>query len=289
MFRNYAKIAIRNLKRYKGFSFIIIAGLSVSISVILLILLYIQYELSFDRYHKNADQIYRVVQEFPYFYGGKNQAPITPGPMASTLMDEVPDVVTASRLLDSDDVLISYSDKNFTEKNFYFADPQLFDIFSIALIKDHPQKILNDPYSVVLSENMARKYFGDQDPIDKTIRYEDKYDFRVTGIIQNMPHNSHFRLDFVVPFDAYELIRGRKYSSWYQSAFYTYMLLHKDAHPKAVETKITAMVEKHWDGSSPPKIKYFLQPLTKIHLYSTQLMETVPRRDVKNIYFFASN
>jgi len=188
MLRNYLKIALRNLKKHKGFSFINIAGLALGIACCLLILLLIRDELSFDRFHEHRDQVYRVVNQHPgQFYMGTDFIAVTPAPLAPALMTEFPEVIKATRIDSSNEVIISYQNKRFYEDGFYWTDSHFFDVFSFPLIQGDQSKALNEPYSVIVSERMAHKYFGDEDPIGKIIALNNRYDFVVTGILKEVP------------------------------------------------------------------------------------------------------
>ncbi len=289
MLKNYLKIALRNIKRQKGFSFINIAGLSIGIAAVILILLYVQYELSFDRFHENVDRIYRVAQEFPDYHQGKNQAAITPAPLAHAIVEEYPEVISATRFVKSTETLLIYGEKSFLENNFYFTDPQTFEIFSFKLLKGDLKTALDDPYSIIVSEQMAEKYFGDEEPLGKTISYKGSHDFTVTGILKNIPRNSHLTMDFIASFETYKLLTGTDFSKWYMSSLYTYLLLREDADPLQLESKLPALLEKYWNKEKAAQYRYFIQPLSKIHLHS-QLIddEIATNSDIKLIYLFSS-
>ncbi|UCC38356.1 MAG: ABC transporter permease [Candidatus Aminicenantes bacterium] len=163
MFKNYIKTALRNISRNKANSILNIMGLAVGMAAFILILLYVQFELSFDRYHENARRIYRVVKEDPgNYYMGSNQYAVTPGPLASALIEEYPEVLSAARVENRGHPLISYGQKSFLETEIHFGDPQLLEIFSFDFMKGDPKTALEDPYSMVLSESAAAKYFGNE-------------------------------------------------------------------------------------------------------------------------------
>ena len=201
MFNNYLKIAFRNLIKHRGYSFINTMGLSVGMATFILIALYVKYEFSFDTYHKNAERIFRIAEIQPgNDYQGNDRWAVTPGPLGPTLMEDFPEVVSATRIVNRRNVLLSYQDNRFLESELYFADPETFEIFSFDLLKGDLEKALDDPFSIILSERMVEKYYGTENPIGKIIRYENRYDLMVTGIMRNIPDNSHFKMDFVVPF-----------------------------------------------------------------------------------------
>ncbi|MCP4726780.1 MAG: FtsX-like permease family protein [bacterium] len=284
MFKNYLKIAFRNIIRNKVYSLLNILGLSIGIAGCVLILIYVKYEFSFDQYHENPDSIYRVYMEFPDYYRGTNLWAGTCGPLAKTLVEEYPEVIAAARLETKDEVLISYGAKKFMEDNIIFADPEIFDVFSFELLEGNPKSVLDDPYSIIVSEKMAEKYFGKENPIGKILNFDIKYDFRITGILKNMPANSHFNMDFIIPFQVHKTITGIPFSSWYQSGLYTYILLEENASPVELEAKLPALLNKYWDGRGEPDDKFHLQLMTDIHLHSNMLNEFQANNDIKYIY-----
>ncbi len=264
MLKNYFKIAFRILKRHKGYSFINIAGLAIGLTAVILILLYIQFELSFDRYHNNAGRIYRVMRGQQ---GSGRLTPITPAPLGPALEAEFPEVVTTARFNSNRNVHISYGNKNYFENGFYFADPSTFDIFSFELLKGNPETALSNPYSIVISAATAEKYFGNENPLGKTIIYKGTQGFKVTGILKNLPENSHFTINFLVPFETLEKIYARfDIKSWGINSFYTYVLLSDDANPLELENKTPELAVKYMGEDEAKKGHFSFQPLTKIHL-----------------------
>ncbi|MFC1563334.1 ABC transporter permease [candidate division KSB1 bacterium] len=284
MFKDYLKIAVRNITRNRIYSLLNILGLSTGIAGCILILLYVKYEFSFDTYHENADRIYRVIMEFPDYYEGTNLWAGTCGPLAKTMVEEYPEVVTAGRFEMMDEVLISYGSKKFMENLVMFADPEIFEVFSFELLEGDPVKVLEDPYSIIISEDMAEKYFGNADPLGKILSFKMEYDFTVKGILKNVPENSHFRMDFIIPFQTHKTISGVPFSNWYQSGLYTYFLLREGAQPDELEAKLPALLNKYWDGRGKPEDKFHLQPLKKIHLHSNVLREIQTNNDIRYIW-----
>ena len=187
MLVNYMKIILRNIKRHKAYSLINIAGLTVGITCSLLILLFIRFETSYDRYHPNADHIYRVIFESPTEFMGTNKQAWTPGPLASALKDEFPEVLQTARIEEAGrDASLSYNNISFTEEAFFFTDPGYLKMFALPLLKGDPEASLDNPFSLLISEKTVAKYFGSEDPLGKTLRLNDKYDFQVTGVFQNI-------------------------------------------------------------------------------------------------------
>ncbi len=287
MLKNYLVTALRNIRRQKGYSFLNIAGLAIGITCFILISLYVQNELSYDKHHKEADQIYRVCSEHPFVYHGKNQSAITPAPLAPALVEDLPEVVSSVRFTDDSNVLLSTDDNKFLEESVYFASPGIFNVFSFQLLKGDPQNMLTEPYSLILSERMAEKYFGDENPVGKILKFEDRHDFKVTGVVKNMPNNSHFIADFIAPFKTYGSIYNQDFTSWMQSGYYTYIKLRENTDPKELEDKLQGYMERAFrKGQNREGFRFFLQPLTKIHLHSDLIGEIGVNNDIKNIYIF---
>ncbi|MFC2088090.1 ABC transporter permease [Calditrichota bacterium] len=282
MIKNYLKIAIRNIKKYKAYSFINISGLAVGLASFILIGLYIQYELSFDKYHENADQIYRVVRE---------QYTFTPAPLAPALKENFPEIKAATRIIQRKKILISYGQNHFLEEEFYWAGPETFKIFSIPFAAGDPETALKNPNSIVLSQGRAKKYFGNEDPLGKILTVEDRTDYIVTGVFQDMPANSHFEMDLIIPYTNYFEL-GDDITHWGGNFSYTYLLLQKDVNTALLESKIQSdlaepLMEKY-GVKKPYSQVFFLQPITEIHLYSHRQQEISVNNDVNTIILFSS-
>jgi putative ABC transport system permease protein len=300
MFKNHLKIAFRNLRKYKGYSFINIAGLAVGIACCLLILLLIREELSFDQFHEHKERIYRVVKQDPgQFYMGTDYFAVTPAPLAPALIAEFPEVLNSTRFDTSNDVIISHKNKRFSEDGFYWADNHFFDVFSFPFLRGDPSKALSEPYSVVISERMAHKYFAYEDAIGKIINLNNNNDFVITGIIKNVPQNSHLQFDFLAPLDTLKSITGRGdyLEMWGNYSYYTYILLQKGHSAEDLEKKFPAFYEKYL-GDRLQKMRqqdpnreagrFFLQPLERIHLFSHLNFEISPNSDIRQIYFLSA-
>jgi len=262
MLKNYLKIALRNIKRHKGYSFINIVGLAIGMACCILILLWVQDELSYDRFHENADDIYRVIQDIN-FADHSTTWTITQGPLGPSLKEDFPEIINATRITDRG-FRLTYDDKGYDEE-VGMADGSLFEMFTFPLVKGDPATALSDPFCIVLTEEMAAKYFGDEDPIGKTIKANNQWDFQVTGVMKNVPHNSHLQFDFLIPF-----IFGRELNytvdRWGNSQFRTYVQLPKGALAQDVISKISGYLFEKPTIEKDARLN--LQPLTRIHLYS---------------------
>ena len=302
MLKNYFIIALRNIRRNKVYSFINMAGLAVGIASFVLISLFIRYHLSYDRYNENASRIYRIATESKMH--GRTTA-LTSNPMAPELVREFPEIVHAVRIdRVNQKVLMRYEHKYFKEEGFYLSDPCVFKVFSFPLIKGNPDSALKEKYSVVISETTAKKYFGDDDPVGKILNFKNKLDFQVTGIMKDIPLNSHFRCDFIASFACADEIFWKGYSEdKTQKSLHTYILLREGASSSELEKKMPAFVsrflapvleeyapmkDKIPGGLENIKFKLFLQSLARIHLHSNLSAELSPNYDIRYIYIFSA-
>lgn len=290
MLKNYMKITLRNIKRHKGYSFINIAGLSVGMACFILILIYVQYELSFDTFHDKADRLYRIIERRPGDVRlGHDYYARTPAHLAPALLREYPEVVNATRISIFTDVLIIYEDKSLYSSGIY-ADEHFFDVFSFPLMQGEEKSALNEPFSLVITEKMARKYFGNEEPVGKTLNVHinnKSYDVKITGITKNPPENSHIRFDFILSIGTLEALPGnRGFLERNYTAYYTYVELQKDFPYKELEQKFPSFIDKYI-GRSSKKI-YIIQPLKRIHLYSQVNKEISQNNDIRYIYLFTA-
>ncbi|UCC38618.1 MAG: ABC transporter permease, partial [Candidatus Aminicenantes bacterium] len=293
MLRNYLKIALRNLKEQKGFSFINIASLAVGFSCCILIVLFIRYELSYDRYHNDAQYIYRVVrehQERPVWFNSSEH------PLAASLKEDFPEVVKATRVKKNHGVgAVEYNSKRFNEEGIYFVDQDFLEIFTFPLVLGDTHTALKEPFSVLLTQEMAEKYFGDEEPIGKSLRIKEwygerKYDYKIKGVLKNIPENSHFTFDFLVSYNTlYTLKRGGRDSveTWSYYEPKTYIMLESHVEPINLEGKFPAFLRKY-KGKESASEKLHLQPLTEIRLGGNLRYELETNIDMKDIYLFSA-
>ncbi len=286
MFKNYLKIFIRNLRRHRGYSLINISGLAIGLTCCILIMLWIQDELSFDRFNTNLNQLYRVVEEQHYSDGTLRPVAQTPMPLGPALVEDYPEILQFARFQVSLRTLIKYKNNSFYENGFAFADPSLLEMFTFPLIKGNIKNALSDPHSVLISERMAEKYFGDEDPIGQTLTMNNKIDFTVTGIFKKIPHNSHLRFDFLCKFEG--MVKElRLDTGWWSNDYYTYLLLQKGASYQEVSEKIHEYIKKI--NPKADSIKFFLQPVQDIHLHSNFTIDLVGQSEnrAKYVYIFS--
>lgn len=297
MFNNSLKIALRNFLKHKGFSFINIFGLAVGIACCLLIVLFVADELSYDKYHERADRIYRIG-----LHALLNNNPfngvVTASPMAQTLVNEYPEVEAATRVRNFGFPVFRYQEKVFSEERVYHVDPSFFDVFTVRFIKGDPKTALIKPETMVLTRSMALKYFGNDDPTGKVLRADNRRDYLVTGVVEDVPRNTHLHYDFLSSLATYADSRS---TIWVSNNYYTYVLLRPGSSPKAFEAKLVELVKKYVGpqiqaaiGISPEKFiasggqySYFIQPLTDIHLKSHLDVEVEPNGDMAYVYIFS--
>jgi putative ABC transport system permease protein len=299
MLRNYIKIALRNLRRNKLFSAINIFGLALGLATCLVILLFVQHELSYDRYNEKADQIVRVVIRGVMQGGELKEGNIMP-PVAKTMKRDFPEVLDATRLRNMGMPRVSYGDKTFREDKIAFVDSNFFQVFTLPLLKGNAKSALSQPNSVVITRAVAKKYFGDADPIGKILEFKDAHaTLTVTGMIDAVPEASHFHFGF---FAALSVLPESRSESWMDSNFYTYLVLPKGYDYRKLEAKLPQMMEKY-AGPQMQKamgltmeqfrakgnsIGLYLQPLADIHLHSDVTLDLEPAGDIRYVYIFSA-
>ena len=266
MIKKFFVVAFRNIKKDKIYSFINIAGLSIGIAASILILLWVSDEMNYNNFHKNLNEIYAVPQTQHYQTIGDFTVMATPTALAPALKAERPEIKYITRYeAFFGDVLISHDLKNFKQKLDY-ADPDFFKIFTFEFIKGDKNTALNDPHSIVITEDMASKYFGSDDPIGKTLRLEDKIDLKVTGLLKNIPHNSDINFDMIAPMEVMKELYDVPLDNWGNNMLNTYLVMNNSADAKELSKKINGRLAEAVD--SPTAGKLFLYPFKDMHLYS---------------------
>jgi putative ABC transport system permease protein len=254
MFLNYLKIALRNIRRHKAFSFINIAGLAIGIACCILIMLWVQDELSYDRFHENAADLY--VATF------SNGSTVTPTALAPFLKTEYPEVLYTSRFSGMGRNLLRYGDTQLYESGGVMVDPDFLQMFTIPFIRGDVNSALNDPRSILLSEELSKKLFGTEDPFDQTVVFSTRIPLKVTGVFADYPSNSHIQFDYILPL---ELAKAwnRNLDTWEYNDIRSYVQLRKGTEVRSVDPKISAVVEEHRPQDKRP---LSLQPVTRLHL-----------------------
>lgn len=303
MIKNFFVTAIRNIKRDFLSTLINVTGFTFGITCCILILVFIQNEMSYDNFHVNIDRIYRLNMKFNVG-ANKFNVDMAPIPLAEELVSEYPEVNASTRLFHknyrSEFAYVKYGEKQYREEKFFWADSNVFDVFTIPLISGDKDNVLTDLNSVVITREMAVKYFGNENPIGKLLIVEDGILYRVTGIMESMPVNSHIKFDFLASFSTHPKSRDPE---WYDFAAYTYILLDENAFPSDLEKKLPNLSEKHYAqivqqtmGVSYDQfleagnyIGFFLEPLRNVHLNSDIAGTSLePIGDINTVYIFSA-
>jgi putative ABC transport system permease protein len=298
MIENYLRVAFRNLRNYKAYSFINIAGLSVGIACCIIIVLFVREELSYDRYNVHADQIYRPGFEAT-FNGREIKSALSPAPMGATVFRDLPEVAAYTRLHYEGSCVIRYENKTFVEEKLFWADSSLFDVFTLPLVAGNPKTALTQPNTVVITESTARKYFGNDNPIGKFLNVDNRTGYMVTGVMKDVPRTSHFHPDFLASLTS---VSDGRNPNWLSNNYYTYFLLKKGTDPADFKRKIENELVTHAGPqlkavtgvsmdqflSAGNKVGFILQPLTSIHLNSHLDYELEQNGDISTVYIFSA-
>ncbi len=288
MVSHYLSIALRNMIRRPGYDGLNVIGLAIGITCCMLILLYIQNELSYDRFHAHADRIYRVVN------GDSARTPPAAGPTFKNLFPEVEEYARTRGTVNI--WMMSYKENGFYESDVYRVSKDFFNVFALPLLRGNPRTALDDAVhpeqTVVISESMAMKLFGDEDPLDKVILADDEMNLRVTGVMEDVPPNSHFAADYLVSENLDANDRRENYrNNWYSTSHFTYILLAEGTDPVELEEKIA-----RWASTYEPleslnmrglPFRPRLQPVTDIHLRSNLELDIAGRGDIGYVYVFS--
>jgi putative ABC transport system permease protein len=284
MFKNYLKTTFRNTIRHKGYSFINLAGLAIGMACTLLILLWVNDELSYDRFHENSKNIYRIMSYgTQYMIEGIDG---TPAPLAPAILEEVPGIVNYARFSDVPKLVVKYRDKVFYETGGLIADPSIFEIFTFPFVRGDPRTAFSEPLDIVMTETMAKKYFGDEDPLGKTMEIEGR-PAAVTGIIQDIPHNSHIQFDFLTSYEFIQQVSSYGLS-WGSFNFVTYLQVDANRDIQAMGKNITAVAAKNNCPQVADGVEFRLQPLSELHLDSRAAYRNyIDVGDGKYVYIFS--
>jgi len=298
MFRNYLKIALRNFRKYKVISSINLFGLTVGLTCCLLILAYILNELSYDRF-RNAKNIYRVERTFlnPQTKDVNLSLSAIAPPFGPLLRNDFKDIKKLSQLLPNGPTPFRFEEKMFSENNSFFGDGDLFDLFDVQVLRGNPAKALAEPFSVMLTEETAKKYFGNEDPVNKVIRMNNQFDLKVTGLYKAFPSNAHLHPELLISLPTLmdSAVYGKQnfVNNFGNNAFYTYVLLPDNYDPKKLEAQLPAFQNRHIPPDNNGTVKasdyslLTLRKLTDIHLQSHKDDEAEENGDIKRVYIFS--
>lgn len=293
MLKNYLKIAIRQLWRNKFYSFINVSGLAIGLASCLLIVLYVQHELSYDQFHKNKDRIYRITEEFKTG-DGVMETGLTPYKLAPDLKNKFPEIREVVRIdYDLEKFVIKYGDKKFLEESITSADTSFFTFFSFPLLKGNPQTVLRDPYTVAISNEQAKKYFTGEDPMGKILEFVDarsykSFQAKVTGVFQTMPQNSHFHKDFILSKATADILIPERKEELGWTSHFSYLLLSPGANPEKLEKAINQYIFREYPKDVIGWWSHFsLQSINDIHLRSNLKEELEPNGDIAYVYIFS--
>lgn len=300
MIRNYFNIAFRNLRKQRFYTFINIMGLAIGVASCLIIVLYVAEELSYDRHHLDADLIYRVNCEIKF---GPNHLhfAVTPAPLADALRTDLPEVAHAARFWNDGSMLIKRTDQNIKETDIVYADSSVFNVFTIPFLQGNPKQALRDPNTMVISKKAADKYFPGENAVGQTLIVENKFNYKITGVYEDMPASSHFHFDVML---ALVSVDYNKDNSWLSNNFATYVKLRPGTNYKALEAKFPKLVDTYAGPqaklalgndftmekfrASGNKLEWTLIPLTDIHLHSDLTAELGVNSNIAYVYLFAA-
>src|SRR5690348_107956 len=293
MFKNYFKVALRNLWKYKGFSAINIIGLATGLAVCLLIVLYVKDELSYDRYNKNAERIYRLDADI-YFNNTQAIFAVAPDPLALTLKREYPVVQEMTRVNYQKDILVKKDNQNVPDHNCAYVDSTFFKVFTIPMIAGDAVTALKEPNSIVIDETTAKKYFNNTDVVGKNLYVDNNTNCKITGVIKDIPQQSHFHFHFLRP-------RGVDNPSWLSNNTYNYILVKPGVSKAEMQKDVDATINKYLGNELQQQLHsslsdlqsrgnhfiYHLTPLTDIHLHSNKQYEIEANGDATYVYIFS--
>ena len=292
MLKNYLTVALRNLLRQKGYSFINVAGLTVGLASFILIALFVQHELSYDRFHEKADRIYRIVQRQPgNVYLGTDYFAVTPAVLASTLLKEYPEVKQATAFREQE-ALLSLGEQNTWEKGL-LADEHFLEVFTFPLLRGEPKTALAQPNSLVLTETLARKLFGAEDPVGRTLRYQQEEDaYTVTGIVADPPDNSSIRFTFIASASSNEYyLFDLGENAWQNNSWNTFVVLAEGSTGAGFQAQMPGLVKKYVAREDYDPVKssqYIVQPLRDLHLRSRYNFGIRGQGNITYVYLFSA-
>jgi len=291
MLSSYLKMVFRTIRKHKGYSILNLSGLAIGMACCILILLFIQDELSYDKTHENKDRIYRLISDGEVG-GSLSHFALAPFAAPPAFTQEIPEVEFYVRILQiGRQQPITYEDKTFEEIGIFLADETFFQIFSHRFIAGNPERALEEPNSVVITEETALRLFGDEDPIGKVLEFAPIKQIHITGVIEDVPKNSHFRFNYMVSLKSLSEQQMQGLNQWLSISGWAYLLLTEGADPAAIQTKFADIVEKHTGEQARQygiSISFLLQKMTDIHLRSNLQGEIEANSNIIYVYVFSA-
>jgi|WetSurSiteA1Bulk_404760.scaffolds.fasta_scaffold00568_3 putative ABC transport system permease protein len=299
MLKNYFINALRNMRKQRGYIIINVCGLAVGLTSFLFITLYVIHELSYDRFHENYENIYRL-KVVGRMAGSEIDQAVTAAPMAKAMVNDYPEVLLATRVTNLGEWLIRFGDKKFNEEGVLFADSSFFSVFDFKLLRGDPKTALERPRSMVLTEEYSKKYFGDQDPMGQKMSVEsDTILYTVTGVVQNVPDNSHIKFDMLASMSTYPGQANNQF--WISHNFYTYIVVRDGTDKDALQEKFQGMIIKYVGpqlqqflgitiedfANSGNDFRYVMEPLKDIHLKGATQYNLEPMGSQSTVYIFS--
>ncbi len=285
MFFSYLKIALRNIKKQKFYAAINILGLAIGLSICLLIMLFIKDEMGYDQHHSKADRIYRTLMVWGKNDGGGQPYPINPYRLQPALKTDFPELEEVIRFVDASGTLISYENVNYQQDNIFFADPALFDVFDYELISGDEATALVEPLTMIISESTAEKYFGDDDPMGKSLIIDEEGIVQITGVFKDSPENTHLYAEAFISMETGKsLFNQLVLNNWGEGSSYTYLLLPEDMSADQLAARFPAFIEKNMGEGRSEGVGIDLQKMTDIHLHSNLPGEIQANSDIRYIY-----
>lgn len=291
MLANYLKTASRAIKRHKGYSLLNLSGLAIGMACCLLIFLFVQDEISFDKYHEKSDRIYRLIADGEVG-GTLSHFALAPFAAAPAFTEEIPEVENYVRILRlGRQQPITYEDRTFEEKGIFLADETFFKIFTQRFLAGDPESALDEPGSVVITEETAKRIFGDEDPIGKTLKFQPVKEIHVTGVIEDVPRNSHFKFNYMISFKSLSEKQMQGLNQWLSISGWSYLLLGEGSDSTGAQEKFADIVERNTGEQARQfglSISYSLQKMTDIHLRSNLQGEIDANGNIIYVYVFSA-
>lgn len=289
MFFSYLKVALRNINKQKFYSAINIFGLAIGLAICLLILLFIKDEMSYDQHHSKADRIYRAIMVWGNQNGEGMRTPIGPYRLQPALKTDFPELEEIIRIVSASGALVTYENVDYQEDRMFFADKELFEVFDYKLLQGDEATALAEPATVILSETTAKKYFGNENPIGKSLIVNEENNVQVTGVFQDMPQNTHLNADIFISMESGKSVFNQLIlNNWGEGSSYTYLLLPEQMTAEHLAARFPEFIEKNMGEGRSEGTGIELQKMTDIHLYSNLPGEIQANSDIRYIYISAA-